>query len=104
MAAPESAQEELENYGEAEVPLPRIAIKFCVQCKWNLRAAYVCNLALPSNQCLRPKQYDFFEPVPKLCCLQRFPVFVSPQSHFSHTILFTSVRTRTPVHILHRHR
>jgi hypothetical protein len=42
MAVPESAQEETEKYGEAEVPLPRIAIKFCVQCKWNLRAAYVC--------------------------------------------------------------
>jgi predicted Rdx family selenoprotein len=42
MAAPESAQEELEKYGETEVPLPRIAIKFCVRCNWNLRAAYVC--------------------------------------------------------------
>jgi hypothetical protein len=26
---------------ESTVNLPRIAIKFCTQCKWNLRAAYV---------------------------------------------------------------
>jgi hypothetical protein len=30
-----------ELYGATLVPLPRVAIKFCVQCKWNLRAAYV---------------------------------------------------------------
>jgi Rdx family len=27
--------------GATLVPLPRVAIRFCVQCKWNLRAAYV---------------------------------------------------------------
>lgn len=46
MAAPDSAPEEREKYGETEVPLPRIAIKFCVQCKWNLRAAYVSHVFL----------------------------------------------------------
>src|SRR5271170_2890466 len=48
MAAPQGVLEELEKYGEAQVPLPRIAIKFCVQCKWNLRAAYVGSLCLYS--------------------------------------------------------
>jgi hypothetical protein len=44
MAAAQGMSEELEKYGEAQVPLPRVAIKFCVQCKWNLRAAYVGSL------------------------------------------------------------
>ncbi|CEJ89489.1 Putative Selenoprotein domain-containing protein [[Torrubiella] hemipterigena] len=26
--------------GQIHAPLPRIAIQFCTQCKWNLRAAY----------------------------------------------------------------
>jgi Rdx family len=46
MAPPETAQDGFEKYGEVEVPLPRIAIKFCVQCKWNLRAAYVCQVLI----------------------------------------------------------
>ena len=29
------------------VHLPRIAIKFCTQCRWMLRAAYVCMLPSP---------------------------------------------------------
>jgi hypothetical protein len=48
MAAAQGVSEEFEKYGEAQVPLPRIAIKFCVQCKWNLRAAYVGSLCLYS--------------------------------------------------------
>lgn len=28
--------------GSARVTLPRITIKYCTQCKWMLRAAYVC--------------------------------------------------------------
>ncbi len=39
--------------GEEEMPLPRVAIKFCVQCKWNLRAAYVriiCSIRLLLGQ------------------------------------------------------
>ena len=33
--------DESKPTGTAQVPLPQITIKFCVQCKWNLRAAYV---------------------------------------------------------------
>ena len=31
----------IQIVGATQVPLPRVVIRFCVQCKWNLRAAYV---------------------------------------------------------------
>lgn len=33
-----------DNITTERVFLPRITIKFCTQCKWMLRAAYVCLL------------------------------------------------------------
>lgn len=36
-----STSDEAKPTGTTQVSLPRISIKFCVQCKWNLRAAYV---------------------------------------------------------------
>ncbi|ERF74460.1 hypothetical protein EPUS_03898 [Endocarpon pusillum Z07020] len=40
MATHSSKSEPTQLHGTTLVPLPRVAIKFCVQCKWNLRAAY----------------------------------------------------------------
>jgi hypothetical protein len=31
----------MANEASSKVKVPRIAIEFCTQCKWNLRAAYV---------------------------------------------------------------
>ncbi|KAF7510737.1 hypothetical protein GJ744_006103 [Endocarpon pusillum] len=40
MATHSSKSEPTQLHGTTLVPLPRVAISFCVQCKWNLRAAY----------------------------------------------------------------
>lgn len=44
----------------APVALPRITIKFCTQCKWMLRAAYVCQTFSYSyciSLCRRPNNF-----------------------------------------------
>ena len=41
MSSQDNKPEPTQLYANTLVPLPRVAIKFCVQCKWNLRAAYV---------------------------------------------------------------
>lgn len=33
----------------AQVFLPRVTIKYCTQCKWMLRAAYVCTFSFFSS-------------------------------------------------------
>lgn len=50
-----SKPEPTQIHGTAIVPLPRVTIRFCVQCKWNLRAAYV------SEAIVSIDQFDDFE-------------------------------------------
>lgn len=38
---------DVEHTALERVQLPRIAIQFCTQCRWMLRAAYVCTFYLP---------------------------------------------------------
>ena len=50
MATQSSESVPTRLHGTTLVPLPRVAIKFCVQCKWNLRAAYVSNNSSVTNR------------------------------------------------------
>lgn len=46
------AESPLSKEAHAQVHLPRVAIKFCTQCKWMLRAAYVSVEFFPSSNTL----------------------------------------------------
>jgi len=70
------------------VALPRVTIQFCTQCKWMLRAAYVGSNSPPPS----------FSPFRKKLATLIIP---KKKKNLSTHVGTQTVRTRTPLHLLH---
>jgi hypothetical protein len=90
----EDSQPVLTTSAISTVHLPRIAIKFCTQCKWNLRAAYVgiqkSFHLLSRVSPIQPTSYHFS--TPSSSSLSFLPSDISPP--------LKTVRPRTPPNLL----